>query len=210
MADKPTMAGEYFNWLYDQVYSVRDIDSPNSYTALCFQMDEIAFNHSVPNDVNRADDAVQFRFEFRENLIRHRRIFSFEPWEWDKLIDAPPSVFEVLVALAGRAAFEDGRQASDWFAEFVANLKLGGYTDEAYEESDRSRVRRILVKFNERRYDMYGRGGIFPLREPQEDQRDVELWYQKAAYMIENGMYLWMKWKKSQITAIGKPTTSMW
>ena len=40
----------------------------------------------------------------------------------------------------------------------------------------------------DRDYDASGFGGIFPLRRPAEDQRKVELWYQAAAYILENGV----------------------
>jgi len=82
-----------------------------------------------------------------------------------------------------------GKTPGEWFAEFVANLRLGGYTDEAYELRDSAKINRVLQKFNQRKYDSYGDGGIFPLKAPEEDQKKVELWYQMSAYMAENRMY---------------------
>lgn len=186
--DKQSMAWRYFRWLYDQVYSVADEESPDSYTVLCYAMDRVNFIPSIPNDDNRANDAIQLREEFRDSLTPGE-LSGFSVWEWEKLIDFPPNIFEVLVSLAKHAEFMTGKPVSEWFAEFVANLKLGGYSDEAYELQDESRINRILQRFNMRRYDSHGRGGIFPLRRPEEDQREVELWYQLAAYATENGMY---------------------
>lgn len=182
------MAYEYFEWLYGQLYDVNDIDSPHSYTVLCYHMDQIEFMPSIPNDDNRVSDAIQLRLEFREGLST-AQLTRFESWEWDKLFDSAPTIFEVLGALARRAEFMVGRDPKFWFTEFVANLKLHGYSDEAFEEQDRNKINRILRRFNERRYDMYGKGGICPLKEAEEDQRYVELWYQVAAYAGENRMY---------------------
>jgi hypothetical protein len=182
------MAERYFRWLYHRVYSVEDIESPHSYTILCFQMDQIEFVPSIPNDDNRASDVLQLRMEFYESL-RPSELARFESWEWEKLFNSGVTIFEMLVGLALRAEFFVGRTPPEWFADFVANLKLSGYSDEAYILQDERKIKRVLQTFNQRRYDSYGRGGIFPLREPEEDQRQVELWYQLAAYAGENQMY---------------------
>jgi hypothetical protein len=36
-----------------------------------------------------------------------------------------------------------------------------------------------------RTYSPDGRGGFFPLNQPQEDQRKIEIWYQMNKYVIE-------------------------
>lgn len=47
-------------------------------------------------------------------------------------------------------------------------------------------VDEILNRVIWRQYDSNGNGGFFPLRDTVIDQRDVELWYQANAYVIEN------------------------
>jgi len=37
-----------------------------------------------------------------------------------------------------------------------------------------------------RTYNENGNGGLFPLRDSDQDQRQVEIWYQLSAYLLEN------------------------
>jgi hypothetical protein len=86
--------------------------------------------------------------------------------------------------LARRAEFITDDRAQDWFWEFLENLDLSGFDDS--EEIDPADVAEILDRFIWRTYNRNGEGGIFPLKNPRSDQRDVELWYQLAAYIREN------------------------
>ena len=61
------------------------------------------------------------------------------------------------------------------------------YTDEVYSRGEWENIDEILNKFIDRTYRASGYGGLFPLRHSKEDQRKVEIWYQMAAYLIENG-----------------------
>ncbi len=44
----------------------------------------------------------------------------------------------------------------------------------------------ILERLIWRQYQEDGQGGFFPLAWPEQDQREVELWYQMNAYLAEN------------------------
>ena len=97
------------------------------------------------------------------------------------------SVLEMLIALAGRVAFEDDFEGSslEWFWRLINNLELGKYSDDVYEISISEGVDEIANRLNERTYSWTGAGGLFPLNFAQEDQRHVELWYQLSAYLLE-------------------------
>jgi hypothetical protein len=43
-----------------------------------------------------------------------------------------------------------------------------------------------LAVLNKREYFPSGKGGLFPLENPREDQTKVEIWYQMHAYVMEN------------------------
>jgi hypothetical protein len=51
------------------------------------------------------------------------------------------------------------------------------------------KVKSILERVKNRDYETDGHGGLFPLRNPPEDQRQVELWYQMGHWMAENDLY---------------------
>lgn len=181
--DDASLGTAYFDWLYSLACPAGAGGPGEAYSTLCYQLHKEDFAVLVPMDENRADDAVQLRDDF------HSRD-SFFHWEdWEELMTMTPSVFEVMVALAKRAEFMTGRTLAWWFGEFLANLKLNGFCDSEFELGDEARISRVIRKFNQRRYDSHGRGGLFPLREPEEDQRTVQLWYQLSAYAGENHMY---------------------
>ena len=68
-------------------------------------------------------------------------------------------------------------------------LYLAGLRRFAAEGWHSARVRDIVADAMAaiiwRTYDSNGYGGLFPLRNPREDQRKVELWYQLNAYLLE-------------------------
>jgi hypothetical protein len=173
------LPGLYFIWLYNQVCTVRDVDSPHSYTQVCEIMHEIPFKVLIAMDENRQGDA----FELRNTFMKNRSGVV--------LYEREVSIFEVLVALAKRASVMVEQDMAMWFGIFLQNLKLDHLSD-PYCYSLSASQRRIvssLNRFNNRRYTARGSGGLFPLMRPLKDQRRVELWYQMGAYMNENRLY---------------------
>jgi hypothetical protein len=180
-----TIQEKYFNWLYSQVFSVRDLFSESSYMIVCDIMHQMPFQVTVDHDDNRAADGLELRNEF---------IFSYDlmrvtPEDLVHLLTNDASVFEVLLALAKRADFLIEKTVPGWFCEFIENLRLSKYPDKKVQPGQHFTIDRVLRKFNDRKYTARGLGGIFPLKHPDQDQREVELWYQMAAYMTENHMY---------------------
>jgi len=173
----------YFEWLYSQAFLYRDIDSGEvtshlSYIHVADRMHNIWFKPLVEYDDNRIADGSELRQEF---LLLHggRR----------KNALASVSILEVLLGLARRANIMIDVSEHEWFSIFLANLNLDKFNDEYCLSHATGRVDRILNRFNDRRYDYNGNGGIFPLRRTKHDQRQVELWYQMGEYMTENNMY---------------------
>jgi hypothetical protein len=97
------------------------------------------------------------------------------------------SVLEMLIALAQRAAFEDGGTIRDWFWEMLSNagIHMAETTDKNFDKNVASKVEFILKRVMDRRYGWNGYGGFFPLNHPKEDQRKVEIWYQLNAYLLD-------------------------
>lgn len=78
-----------------------------------------------------------------------------------------------------------------YFWQMVKNLGLYQYDDASYGSilDAGEKVRMILNIFLNREYRYSGEGGLFPLADPDRDQRDVEIWYQMNAYLQENYPY---------------------
>lgn len=100
--------------------------------------------------------------------------------------DRPCSLLEMLVALAGRFDGNSGFDRDETYKFFwymMKNIGLDYYDDNRYSERE---VWGILKILQDRTYDFSGKGGLFPLKYPKKDQRNVELWDQMQAWEIEN------------------------
>lgn len=164
----------YLSWLYDQVGGVRVRNKSRTYWDLFYQMYNKQFIWIVPNDDNRVQDGLDLRYE----------------WLLDSDIPQPPewtnqgcSFLEMLVALSRRLAFEGEGHPSTWFWHLIDNLGLHECTDRP--KYNQRMVDEILDSVIWRTYEPNGRGGLFPLRYPKHDQRDVELWYQMSEYLLD-------------------------
>lgn len=121
-------------------------------------------------DINRALDGLQLR----------------EFYCSDDMDDSPCSLLEMCIALSGRfdgnAGF-DPDEVYDNFWILMKNIGLDYYSDDRYSERE---VWGILKILQDRTYDFSGRGGLFPLKRPKKDQRNVEIWDQMQAWKMEN------------------------
>jgi hypothetical protein len=180
--EKNPLLEEYFNWLYDHVFAIRDVRSEHSYIIVCDRMHRIKFQALVDHDENRIADGSELRNEFLKTSRAHL-LYQTE------LIYDDSSVFEVLVGLAKRANLMVELPVADWFWVFIQNLNLDRYNDKFVHSKPVYQIDRTINKFNRRSYRANGQGGIFPLKRPLTDQRQLELWYQMGAYMTDNHMY---------------------
>lgn len=142
---------------------------------LAKQLHQTPFAWVIPNDVNRVEDAFEFRDEFLNT-----RVVQPDP-EWTGM-DA--SVLEVLTALAIRCSYQSDKPVGDWFMIFMDNLGILELVNQplyfTYNVDD------ILANWMYRNYQPNGVGGLFPLRYTKLDQRTVELWNQMSEYLIED------------------------
>lgn len=165
-----TVDYEYYIWLTKKI----SIPNGKSYLDLFERMHNLEFIWTVPNDDNRVQDGIDLRGEFLE--IRGG----------GELILDGATCLEVLVALSRRMAFiaDGGHRSTQWAWTLLKNLRLHRFSDPV--TSDRmKRVDDILHDLVWRNYHADGRGGFFPLQNPEVDQTKVEIWHQLNAYVSE-------------------------
>lgn len=165
---------EYFNWLCAKVLE------PNSrnYHTLLLILHKTEFVSVIPGDRDRIEDGIELRIDFlRETNIQPDRV-----WE-----SQPCSVLEFFIAFAKRALFQTDISVKDWFWTFITNLGLEDYR--RVSDSDIPLIEKILYTFIQRQYDWRGDGGIFPLRDSNNDQREVVIWYQFFEYLDDQGLF---------------------
>ena len=179
-----TAEHKYFLWLYHQIGVLSDSDPNRSHQLLAEQLHRTPFRWSIPNDDNRGLDGADLRERFADEFAIDVR----EPWA-----QGPCSMLEMLISLAERMdhaasglGLEDS--AEGWFWRLLENADLAGATDAEYldrEGHTRKSVEYTLDRILSRLYRYDGDGGLFPLQDQQSDQREVEVWYQMNAYLME-------------------------
>lgn len=162
---------EYFNWLCTKALSPYS----KSYFDLMQILHRTEFVWIVSGDKNRKQDGLELRDYFLNETELEKE------FEW---FNEPCSIFEMLLSFAGRASFQTDDPVRECFMDFLTNLNLDEYR--RVTDSDIFVIEEILFAFVWRTYEYSGHnGGLFPLDDPKEDQRKVELWYQYFAWLDE-------------------------
>jgi hypothetical protein len=165
---------EYFYWL---CHKVQDRHNHN-YDGLLQILHKTEFVWVVPADRHRLEDGL----ELREKFLDETGIDTDPYWE-----HLPCSILEVFISFADRASFQTDIPLNVWFWEIIANLKLDEFRQ--VSSSDRYQVDDILYNFIWRQYSPNGSGGMFPLSRTENDQREVEIWYQFSEYVEDRGLF---------------------
>lgn len=92
-------------------------------------------------------------------------------------------MLELLIGLSRRLSFEEDGDSRRWFWQLLTNVNLAQYNDK--EKLPLATVDEVLQRVIWRTYNTNGIGGLFPLNNPSKDQREVELWYQMSAYLLD-------------------------
>lgn len=179
MEHRRNIKDEYFQWLCWMVGTERE---DGSYHLLLKALHNKQFTWFVPNDDNRSYEGKGLRDKF---YMEERVPFSFC---MDEFADGDCTMLELVLSLAMRcyATMEDGRdniKVSEWFWKLLGNVGLVGCTDEHYYSCDLNYILNTIIQ---RTYRRSGKGGLFPLKHTNKDQRTVELWYQMSEYLVEN------------------------
>lgn len=181
------IAYEYLDWMYDLVcddqYS-KDL----GYRKLFGYLYNVEFTYTIPMDGNRYEDGINLRYRFGDERGIDDSLIAAS-------IDAVPcSVLEMIIALSLRCEeqiMDDdhyGNRVGQWFWEMIVNLKLGGMTDENFDEDYVQQ--RIDILLNHQ-YKRNGDGGLFTIHDRTKDMRKTDIWYQMNWYLTESleGVY---------------------
>lgn len=166
----------YFRWLCSQIVDLRRRPKNQSYWSLLRMLHTKEFIWLIPNDDNRVEDGR----DLRDGFILDTDAIVDDHWRRGMSC----SFLEMLIALSHRLAFETDRSHREWFWRLLDNLDLTQYSDnvKGYDDVIDKTLDRVIW----RTYDYDGEGGLFPLAHSERDQREVELWYQLNAYLLEN------------------------
>lgn len=168
---------EYFNWMSDLVCEDRYSDQI-SFNKLLMYLHTTEFRYLLPMDRNRSEDGIALRWRF---------VYNCPDLDDSALsyLHGPCSVLEMMIALSIRcedmmADTKKGDRTAQWFWGMIASLGLNGMTDERF---DRRFVDYTINRFLDRDHEPNGKGGLFTIRNCDEDLRKVEIWYQLNWYL---------------------------
>lgn len=172
---------EYFEWMYNLVCGDR-FERSITYRKLLTYLHNTEFIWLIPRDRNRASDGQNLRLRFASGGSR----YNYNQDYIDVLSGRPCSVLEMMIALAIRCEetiMDDprvGDRTGQWFWSMIANLGLGSMIDSRF---DKSVVIDIVDRFLNRDYEPNGKGGLFTIRDCDQDLRTVEIWYQLCWFL---------------------------
>lgn len=176
------MNERYFRWMTHLVCD-NGYGGRLSWRKLFCLLHETEFIYIMDMDSNRADDGTDLRYRFAYEFGLSKQEVT------DYLDDRPCSVFEMMVALACRCEEqimdnpEYGNRTGKWFFTMLKSLGLSHMSDRYFVRRD---AQDILARFMRREHDESGLGGLFAVRNPKEDMRDIEIWYQMMSYLEED------------------------
>lgn len=165
----------YFDWLCATVEDREHIE-------LLHMLHSIEFKAKNPADSNRGMDGMRLRVEFMD---RHGAFGSATN-------RGPCTMLELFIAIAKNMSFlmygnSMGHRTAYYFWILMKNLGISKITDDKWHTiNGEFFVEDAVHRVVDRQYDKNGKGGLFPLQHPSEDQRGVELWYQMHAWLREN------------------------
>lgn len=175
----------YFNWLC--VLTRMD----RNYIFLAHILHSMSFYSLVNHDSNREKDGIRLRATWLDLMDEEADALGVgRPLYPPDSLDGPCSVFEMMIALAMRLESDImqndtiGPRGAMWFWAMLENLGLSNLDDR--HPINENAVRTVVQNMLDRNYDRYGVGGLFPIRNPSEDQSQVELWRQAQAWLQEN------------------------
>ncbi len=173
---KKEIEKEYFEWMYELICHGK-FSKNNSYDKLLAYLNQTEFTYIIQKDSNRYEDGIGLRRKFMYYNDLDEDILDY--------LDGPCSILEMMIALSIRCEeiMDDprfGDRTRQWFWKMIVNLGLGSMTDRCF---DANYVDNVIVTFLERKYDPDGRGGLFRVKNCNNDMRKFEIWIQMLWYL---------------------------
>lgn len=163
-------------------------EGPDGYFYLCQVLQNSHFIPIVDFDENRCEDCQNLRYRFNGE---YGDILN-------EILPLSGTFMELLVVLTERFMFEMATSKYEdtpdkWFKEMLKNCGLDIFTNSTIRsspgnrwDSSRSKIADVLTGINMRWFNWDGEGSFFPLKEPHNDQRYLEIIVQMNNYIEEN------------------------
>ena len=170
---------DYFDWLC-KLITDEDFD-PSRYQLLLEKLYHTTFVWTLDMDKNRAADGLDLRNQYAKETDQD--IYTVK-----LALNFPCSMLEMMVALAQRCERQImidlfvGPRIGRWFSYMLDSLGVMRDVDSLYDEEY---VDYVITSFLHREYEPNGDGGLFLIKDSQEDLRELEIWHQMNLYLRE-------------------------
>lgn len=173
----------YRDWLVDKISSGFE-EYVDNHLGLIDELFEFNFYTIIPMDKNRANGGITYRESFAYD-------YGIDPSQFISAMGTSAKVLEVLVDISYLCGEEigggyKGDRTADWFWRLIKNLGLDWVVGDELELETKMAVIMVLSRWLGRNFEPDGSGGLFPLKNPPGDERNVEILYQMRAYINEN------------------------
>lgn len=180
----------YYEWLISRIETTFDSSKSHRLLYEILHDEEFIVNPDyhiyTENDWNRYDDGQYLRVEYAEETNDQPSLSQQT---------RPPSILEVLFALALRMSFASPNEIYDdpgyCFRDMLENMDLWKYTDDRimHSEISRDEIEEIVDNFVVRRYAVGSKGSPFVFKNDGIDywqDRSFSLWDMMHAYLYDN------------------------
>lgn len=184
----------YFDHLYDAIEMKREDCTPEQCERLCMILHSILIEPELL-DETRLEDISFARTNYRE-LVDYG-VVSCDGESYSELLSdlyrSKPSVFELLATLALKIEEKVmsnpiyGYRAPVWFWTMIENLDISPETVTMPDgRMDVEYIDSVCIRWLDKQFQKNGDGSPFPLRNPPEDARLVDMWRLAMWYFNEN------------------------
>ena len=178
----PATSNMYIEWVCSERLNL-DKDEYDDLLYLIRTLNEIEFTYMVPLDENRASDGLALRSDFTYDTGRYL----------DKSSGLLPNctVFEMMAALAYKCEssimynYKKGLCPKRWFYIMLKNLGIYDCNVGNWNVETSDYIYNCVHKMLFRQYKKNGEGGLFAIKNPKIDQREVDIWKQMNAFLNE-------------------------
>lgn len=155
------------------------------YSSMIKQLHYTEFVWSIPLDENRAGDGMKYRAEYIKTFGG-----NLTDDQVKLLSEQPCSVLEMLVGLAIRCDAEyigdpKSPRPDLLFWEMCCNLGLDEFKNRGFSHKKCEKQLLILHNWMGKNHKYNGEGTIFPVKNPANDHRKLEIWRQMMEYIYE-------------------------
>ncbi len=185
MSELDSLKLRYFDWLLSKVARNKKHKNELKKSGLLEYIHGFEFTWTIWLDENRAYDGKKLREEF----LNEKKNSDISDSEIEAFRKESCSFLEMLIALSYRCEKDimgdvnsPDDHSKDWFWEFLGNLGEKKWVKDG-PDFDKKEVKKSIETVINRTFKPSGEGGLFPLKDKDRDQTQIQIWDNLNSYL---------------------------